>query len=305
MPSPTPYDGSSTPFAIGLKPLDPSLWLLPPGAGFEALLAEKDRLIGERFADVFAAEAGTETAHREALDLIVAHVAAGDGAHWRRRRGAIEVAGRAVEVDAPAEPALMAAARLVPDDLVLMRKGATGWRLAAAVLCFPSSWVLAEKFGRPMAEIHAPVPGYAAGARNDELIARMFDRLQPATIVERFNWSLQSDDALYHPLPDTARQGRAEEARPRFGDAPERRAFVRVERQTLRKLPLCGDILFTIRIHLDPLAWMAGRSDAAALATSMAAQLLAMTPQELAYKGLAADREALVAALARLAGAPA
>ena len=43
--------------------------------------------------------------------------------------------------------------------------------------------------------------------------------------------------------------------RSRFGDVEAAaRAFIRVERQTLRKLPVTGDILFTIRIHLDPMA---------------------------------------------------
>ena len=41
-----------------------------------------------------------------------------------------------------------------------MRRGEDGWRLAAGSLCFPSSWSLDEKFGRPLQEIHAPVPGF-------------------------------------------------------------------------------------------------------------------------------------------------
>ena len=47
-------------------------------------------------------------------------------------------------------------------------------------------------------------------------------------------------------------------------------AFIRVERQTLRKLPSSRDILFTIRIHLDPLAVLARHPDRATLASSFA-----------------------------------
>lgn len=302
MPSPTPYDGSSKPFTIGLKPLEAGSWLDGSTPDLTGLLAEKDRLIADRPADVFAAESGTGTAQREVLDLVAGFVAASDPATWRRDGGAIAVAGRRVEIDHPAEPALQAAGRLVADDFVLMRRGDDGWRLAAASLCFPSSWVLAEKFGKPMSAIHAPVPGFAAGTRNDELIARMFDKVQPDVVVERFNWSLQGDRALYHPLPDRARDERARAAQSRFpGADPATSAVVRVERQTLRKLPLSGDMLFTIRIHLDPMAWIATRRDSGALAASMAAQLSAMTPGELAYKGLAADRDRLVSALSAMA----
>ncbi|MBK8457417.1 MAG: DUF3445 domain-containing protein [Phyllobacteriaceae bacterium] len=301
-PHPPPYDGTSKPFAIGLKPLDAALWLDGATPDLAGLLAEKDRLIAERPGDVFAAEGGTEAAQREALDLVAGFATAREPAAWRREGGAIAVAGRRVEIDNPAEPALQAAGRLVADDFVLMRRGDDGWRLAAASLCFPSSWVLAEKFGKPMSAIHAPVPGFAAGTRNDELIARMFDKVQPDVVVERFNWSLQGDRALYHPLPDRARDERARAAQSRFpGADPATSAVVRVERQTLRKLPLSGDMLFTIRIHLDPMAWIATRRDSGALAASMAAQLSAMTPGELAYKGLAADRDRLVSALSAMA----
>ena len=66
---------------------------------------------------------------------------------------------------------------LVSEDLLLMRRGASGWRLAAGSLCFPGNWSLPEKFGRAMHEIHAQVPGFGAGARNAEVIARIFDKL--------------------------------------------------------------------------------------------------------------------------------
>src|SRR5919205_916624 len=65
------------------------------------------------------------------------------------------------EIDKPQEPPLECASRLVQEDLVLMARHDSGWQLAAASLCFPSTWVLAEKFGRDMDGIHKPVPGYA------------------------------------------------------------------------------------------------------------------------------------------------
>ena len=150
-------------------------------------------------------------------------------------------------------PPLKAASLLVQEDLILMRRGDDGWRLAAGSLCFPSSWTLTEKFGRPLHEYIAPVPGFGPGTRNNELISRMFDKLhQP---VQRFNWSIQAGDALYHPLSHSGRVERAEQRPSKFGDADlNAAAFIRVERQTLRKLPASGDILFTIRIYLDPLA---------------------------------------------------
>ena len=78
------------------------------------------------------------------------------------------------------------------------------------------------------------------------------------------------------------------------------RAFIRVERQTLRKLPVTGDILFTIRIHLDPMALLKTRPDRATLAASFAGQLMALDAAQLDYKGLTADRDRLVEALSAI-----
>jgi hypothetical protein len=124
----------------------------------------------------------------------------------------------------------------------------------------------------------------------------MFDRLhQP---VLRFNWSIQAGNALYHPLSHEGRVERAETRPSRFDDADlNASAFIRVERQTLRKLPVSGDILFTIRIYLDPLGWIARHPDRAKVAASFAAQLKTLNIEQLDYKGLTADRDRLVQAL--------
>jgi len=185
-----------------------------------------------------------------------------------------------------------------------MRRGDDGWRLAAGSLCFPSSWVLREKFGKPMSAIHEPVPGFGPGTRNAGLIDRMFDRLQVVQPVERFNWSIQAGDTLYHPLSNVERIDRATGRPIRFPDVDAAaRAFIRVERQTLRKLLKSGDILFTIRIHLDPIGLLKSRPDRASLAASFAEQLLALDADQLDYKGLTADRDRLVEALRGIAAA--
>ncbi|BCM21521.1 heme-dependent oxidative N-demethylase family protein [Mesorhizobium sp. J8] len=304
-PTHTPYDGSSKLFTIGLKPLDFNRWievdefLLPH-------LAEKQRLYAEIPEKVFVEEDGTSDAQREVLDLLVAHLeAAHPGTH---RRGDAEPIGFEGTIDrlppALRQAPLAKASLLVQEDLILMRRDERGWRLAAGSLCFPSSWSLQEKFGKPLQEIHQPVPGFGPGTRPAELINRMFDGLQ-GQAVERFNWSIQAGDALYHPLSNVERIDRATNRPSRFPDGDVKaHAFIRVERQTLRKLPASRDILFTIRIHLDPLKLLMRHPDRAALAASFAEQLLALDQQQLDYKGLTADRDRLVEFLGGMANTP-
>jgi dimethylamine monooxygenase subunit A len=284
----TPYDGSSSPFAIGLTSLDMQEWIETDSA-LETYLQEKDRLYAAHPEIVFAEESETRAAQEEVLKELVSWLLENRPEIYRSEGDGVSIAGtaRRVRFDSAAPP-LLAAARLVQEDLVLMRKGEAGWRLAAASLSFPSSWSLREKFGRPMHEIHAPVPGFGAGTRNAELIERMFDKFQPSNPVKRFNWSIYTDDALYHPASSGER-----------GVRPEH-AFLRVERQTLRKMPVSGDILFTIRIHLDPLLALQSQPNARELASSLASQLTALDAAQLDYKGLAANRDALVKRLISL-----
>jgi hypothetical protein len=177
-----------------------------------------------------------------------------------------------------------------------MRREPDGWRLVAACLCFPSTWSLAQKFDTPMDAIHAEVPGYPGqmAAR----VARIFDHLPADQIVERFNWSIYPDDRLHHPEPRSGpRPWRA------LGSpaAVAAQAFIRVERQTLRRLPMSGDLLFTIRVLVDPLAALAAHPDGAVLAGSLEAGLRSLDPAQLAYKNLAEDRDALIGALQAIA----
>ncbi|RWA60743.1 DUF3445 domain-containing protein [Mesorhizobium sp.] len=305
-PTHTPYDGSSKLFTIGLKPLELDHWIELDGFLLPHL-AEKQRLYAKIPEKVFVEEHGTRDAQREVLDLLVAHLAAKHSATHRTTGSDVGVVGLDAAVDrlpaALREAPLARASLLVQEDLILMRRGDDGWRLAAGSLCFPSSWSLQEKFGKPLQRIHAPVPGFGPGTRPAEVINRMFDGLQ-GQAVERFNWSIQAGDALYHPLSNGERMDRATSRPTRFPDGDiNAHAFIRVERQTLRKLPVSRDILFTIRIHLDPLAVLARHPGRATLAASFAEQLNALDQAQLDYKGLTADRDRLVAFLDGMAKA--
>lgn len=294
LPAHTPYDGSSKLFTIGLKPLDLDDWI-EVDEHHPAHLAQKRRLYAEIPEKVFVAEGGTQAAQQEVLDLVADHM--------RRHFPAIPGAASPESMGNLVSQPICAASLLIQEDLILMRKSENGWRLVAGSLCFPSSWSLVEKFGKPLQEIHIPVPGFGPGTRPDLLIARMFDALQADQPLERYNWSIQSGDALYQPLSNVERDERATSRPSKFPDSNvAAHAFIRVERQTLRKLPASKDILFTIRIHLDPLRVLARHPERKTLAATFAEQLSALDEKQLDYKGMTADRDRLVVLLLGMAG---
>ncbi|MXN65312.1 DUF3445 domain-containing protein [Stappia sp. GBMRC 2046] len=289
----TPYDGSKRPFTVGLAPLDLAEWIEPDG-NLVPHLDEKERLFREAEAPVFLAEPDTVAAQAEVLALLLEYLPSRFPHLYEIRDGGIRIipAGKTYSTQDFDEAPLLLAARLVQEDLVIMRKGEGGYRLAAASLSFPSSWSLAEKFGKPMPEIHENVPGFNDG-RMGMIVARLFDNLTADQPSWRLNWSLYSDAELHHP--------HSKRMDPRIEEGAGIALHIRVERQTLRRLPLSGDILFTIKVHHDPVAAFAKHPDGARLARALRDQVLALDPDQLAYKGLTESRDAIAGRLQRLA----
>lgn len=292
-PAHTPYDGSATPFTIGLKQLDVADWI-EVDDDLDRYLEQKERLWRDRRATVFAETEASRAAQAEILAMLAAHLPERFPNVYRPEGGRMHIGSRVVDLADAAVPPLFRAARLVQEDLAIMQRAADGWRLTAGSLSFPSSWRLAEKFDRPMQAIHAEVPDFEPGTRNALLIDRMFDNLRADRPVWRMNWSIYPDADLHHP------DAKAERDDGFLGTIMPDDIFIRVERQTLRRLPETGAILFTIRIHVDPLAALAAHENGGRLAACLRQQLEELSRAQLDYKGFQSRRKALVAALAEI-----
>jgi len=272
-PRHTPYAGRHRPFSIALAPLDPAAWLeIDENRGAE--LAER--------AAIFAAE---PDAFMAAPDTLAAQTEAA-------RRIAAFLAGRGMTAASPPGlPPLLAAAHTVQEDLVLMRRRADGlWYLAAAALAYPSAWSLGDKFGRPMDTIHEDVPGWAGQMATR--VHRIFDALRPDAPVWRLNWSIQSGGGL--------RDARSKH-RPSPAPAADAMALIRVERQTLTRLPESDDILFTIKVCLDPIAALTAHPDGPRLAQALAAGLRGLTADQRVYKNLTRTADTIATRLDEIA----
>ncbi len=176
VPFHTPYDGSSKPFTIALKPLDVRDWMEVDDRLAE-YLAEKDALFARQHADVFMAAEDTIASQQEVLTLLSDYLPGRYSAD--NDEVSVKLNNKTYRFYDFATRPLELAARLVQEDLVLMRKVEGEHRLVAAALCFPSAWLLAEKFGRPMADIHEPVPGF--GARGSYRRHDRADLFEPET----------------------------------------------------------------------------------------------------------------------------
>lgn len=269
---------------MGLRPLDPADWILVDELAGEER-AEKLRLLATRPDDVVGHLGDVEAESAEVLDVLVEHLVGRFPDRFARRGDLLDDHTLATTWDL-ADPGLHPidlAGRLVQEDLCLLTPAPTAddpGRLvfAAGSVCFPTRWALHDKLGADMRHVHAPVPRY------DDALAAPVDatlgRLRGDRPVWRLNWSLLDDPALFQPGGHLRRD-------PRPGVGPGTagtRLFLRVERQTLRRLPLHGTVLFTIRVVQRPLRALTRAEDAARLA----AAIRALPDDVAAYKSIPA-----------------
>jgi hypothetical protein len=288
-----PYASGKPAFSIGLSPLDLARWIEVDESLVEELTLKEAILADER-EEAFDALQGSEEGQKEVLDLLCAHLISHFPHLYRREGQAIRILPADRRVALAGEPALLTASRLVQEDLLLMQRAPAGWRLVAGSLCFPSTWLLTEKLGLEMDAIHGSVPGFPG--KMALVVARIFDNLKAEGPVERVNWSIYGDARLRHAR---SKQDPLERFPPER--SVDERAHIRVERQTLRRLPRSGLILFTVRVYVDPILAFSRDARGRELALALHDQLAALTPQQLAYKGLFEARDRLLGALVALA----
>lgn len=221
----------------GIQPAAPGDWLRVDDA-FAAQMALRDRLIAEIPDKVHGLLPRAEAAAQELLALVLGVLPDIAGylvtPDWVTRPDGVRVP---LDHSAP----LLTLGRLVQEDFALHLPQGQEHALTAAILCFPASWTLAEKIGRPLSAIHTPVAVYDSDLARR--VQRMFTALRPGQILWRANALLYADPSLFHPRLENA-------PRERVGE----RKYLRSERQCLLKLPDSGAVVFSIHttvVHID------------------------------------------------------
>jgi len=174
-----------------------------------------------------------------------------------------------------------------PDFVLLKPEADETFRVVAGCVCFPSSWSLPEKIGHPMEFVHGVVPGLHAVLGKQ--INSMLGKMKPGIAWQRMNWSLSASPELnQHP----------ERVLPQFASTtPPAEIYLRLEDQTLVKLPETQGVLFGIRILVHPLIEVKKDPD---VARGLARALKTMAEPVAAYKKLSACRATAVQFLDRV-----
>ena len=214
----------------GLSPLNPCQWLVVDDVYGEQM-SYRDHLVEHHFSTVFACWDVAGNAAAELLELVIETVTEIRG-FCRRENLVTRPDGVSVRLDG--RHPLVTVGRLVQEDFCILQKIGTEHVLTAAILCFPASWSLDEKLGRPLTSIHHPVPEY--DNRIARGVQRIFDALDPERPLWRANNLVYDDPDLFQPRRENARRSKAGKGR----------KWIRVELQTLRKLPASKAVVFGI-----------------------------------------------------------
>lgn len=221
----------------GILPIEGEDWLRVDDA-FAAQMAERARLIKGRPDVVHGLLDSARPAADELYATVLARLAQTEGYHVGI--GSVQRPDGVMVALDPSMP-LKTLGLLVQEDLCLMERQGDEHVLTGAILCFPASWCLTEKLGRPLLGIHAPVPSYDPDIA--KRVQRLFDAIRPEQPLWRANALVYRDPTLHQPR---------READPRV----DRRggSYVRVERQCLLRLPETRAVVFSIHTYVVDIA---------------------------------------------------
>ncbi|KAL8912136.1 MAG: hypothetical protein Q9172_007548 [Xanthocarpia lactea] len=138
----------------------------------------------------------------------------------------------------------------VPEDFaVMIRNPDDGYYyFRAGVLCSSLGWSVKSKLGMQLKEIHNPIPDYKE--KMEFSMDRYFSKLPTARPIQRGSWGLEIDTPLFMPPGDPHEKYR--EIQLPETDLPLSRIHLRVDWQTLRRLPLSGAIIFNFKALFTP-----------------------------------------------------
>lgn len=208
-------------------------------------IKEKERVLHSYGPDNFDSLPGSEEACLELMETVKEHMllrypllftSKDNGVHVKN-----ELTGEVLDFSLPLkENPLVYVSKMAKEDFYIVLQGEDGvHRLVAAAVPFPGgSFGIKYKLGKTLDVIHTEVPYYKEKLKPS--MEKWFAKMQPADLVERASWYISWDHKLLLNNVYALKEGDKVET-----DIQPTQFNVRVERQTLRRLPKSRAIIFT------------------------------------------------------------
>lgn len=272
---PPPADGKPFRLNMGLRSLEPALWL-EDGDDLELQIPERLALRTEAREVVYQELPGYRNAIEDLIALIADNLATFHSDRYEVLAHSVKYLPTGASADVASSDVLLQIASIIGEDLVVLSRENDEWKIVAGAVLFPSRWKLSEKIGKGMDAVHIPVPGFASALA--PFMTATFDKISADRAVWRKNWSLHSTSDLHQPTSIHA-------------PANPDDYWWRTERQTLTRSRTGDFLYFTIRNRVEPLSWIKADQESASL---FAETLASFTTETIEYKGLQKDHQAII-----------
>lgn len=208
--------------------------------------------------DFYGVDPVAEEAALEALELFVDYLPARYPTLFKRTAVGIDIIPTGESFDTTSRPLkenpMVIVAKLIQDDIAIMIEGKDGqYYLKAGAVMLAGFWRLKDKLHMPLYKIHTSgeVPEYEEKLQTS--MDRFFTKLQPEKGVVRNNYFIQTDDdvAWSHAIGPEDSDEIGWNTAQNATDAEK--LMFRSERQSVRRLPRSGGIIFTVRTYFLPI----------------------------------------------------
>ncbi|KAJ5146333.1 uncharacterized protein N7515_000897 [Penicillium bovifimosum] len=226
-------------------------WWIELEKTYKSRIAQRKELYAKNGKQVLGFLPGSELACKELMEMVLQFICARYPQYFTLIDERIlqnKILG--TEQDVTAKPPLEILLDNVPEDFAIMlRDEKTGFYfLRAAVICSSLGWNAGTKMGKQLHEIHEPIPDYKEKMQFS--MDRYFTKMPTDKPIQRGSWGLEIGQPLYMPPGDPHELLRLSQ-RP---DLTLDECHLRVDWQTLRRLPLSGAVVFNFKGLFTPVS---------------------------------------------------
>ncbi|KAM0283081.1 hypothetical protein ACHAQH_002684 [Verticillium albo-atrum] len=234
---------------MSLSKMDKDFWIELEST-YRARIAERKSLFATHGVDVLDRLPGSELACKELMEMVLQFLCARYPNKFAVEGGVVLRNGILdTSTDLAAMHPLEVLLDNVPEDFgIMIRDPETGlYVLRAGIICSSVGWKLSEKMGLGLPGIHAVVPDYKE--KMELSMDRFFAKMPASKPIQRGSWGLEASQPLFLPA-DAADFAHRSTQDPKL---TAENVYLRVDWQTLRRLPLSGAIVFNFKALFTPL----------------------------------------------------
>ncbi|KAF9228671.1 hypothetical protein BS17DRAFT_812638 [Gyrodon lividus] len=234
---------------MSLKKLEPDWWIELEST-YRERIAQRKKLYVKHGKLVIDELPGSQKASWECMEMVIRYICQRypNQFYYDNWTGLFSnnILGTKVDIGT-VHPLVFLLDNLPEDFLIVQQDPETGlYVLRAAVSCSAVGWNIGQKMGRPLHQIHGPVPDYKEKMAFS--MDRFFSKLPCDKPIQRGSWGLEVGEPLFTQT-DEAEWSDRQAQDPNLSLS---NIYLRVDWQTLRRMPKCRAIVFNFKALFTP-----------------------------------------------------